>query len=130
MSLSGAALFCCAEAIFCDGSISCIFLTTVFSTNCGLPDAVAGITFTSINYPLTMPTSGGLPSYDAIIFKTNNIGNVTWAKQGAAIYDDRILKVDTDDQSNIYVCGQFSDTLTFSGTYNNNAFNARSNNSK
>lgn len=83
-----------------------------------------GFTFTSTNYPLSMPMSGGLPSYDAFIFKTNTTGSVIWAKQGAAIYDDRILKVDVDAQSNIYICGQFSDTLTFSGTYNNNAFNA------
>ncbi|MGQ0829719.1 MAG: gliding motility-associated C-terminal domain-containing protein [Bacteroidota bacterium] len=80
--------------------------------------------FTSMNYPDSMPLNGGLPSYDAILFKTNSAGNVTWAKQGAAIYDDRILKVMTDDRSNIYACGQFSDTLTFSNTYNNNAFNA------
>lgn len=81
-------------------------------------------TFTSVNYPATMPLSGGLPSYDALIFKTNSIGNVLWAKQGAAHYDDRILKVELDALANIYVCGQFSDTLTFTGTYNNNAFNA------
>ncbi|MGZ4059839.1 MAG: Ig-like domain-containing protein, partial [Bacteroidia bacterium] len=81
-------------------------------------------TYTSVNYPATMPMSGGLPSYDAIIFKTNSLGNVIWAKRGAAIYDDRVLKVAVDNQANIYVCGQFSDTLSFTGTYNNNAFNA------
>ncbi len=83
-----------------------------------------GYTFTSVNYPLSMPSSGGLPSYDALIFKTNSIGTVIWAKQGAANYDDRILKVELDALANIFVCGQFSDTLTFTGTYNNNAFNA------
>jgi len=83
-----------------------------------------GFTFSSVNYPLSMPTSGGLPSYDAFIFKTNSLGNVIWAKQGAANYDDRVLKVELDALANIYVCGQFSDTLTFTGTYNNNAFNA------
>lgn len=83
-----------------------------------------GFTFTSVNYPLSMPSSGGLPSYDALIFKTNSIGTVIWAKQGAANYDDRILKVELDALANIYVCGQFSDTLTFTSTYNNNAFNA------
>lgn len=81
-------------------------------------------TFTSVNYPLSMPSSGGLPSYDAFIFKANSLGNVIWAKQGAAHYDDRILKVELDINANIYVCGQFSDTLTFTSTYNNNAFNA------
>ena len=55
-----------------------------------------GYTFTSVNYPISMPSSGGLPSYDALIFKTNSIGTVIWAKQGAANYDDRILKVELD----------------------------------
>lgn len=81
-------------------------------------------TFTSVNYPLSMPLDGGQPSYDAVIFKINSFGNVIWAKQGAAKYDDRALKVETDNSQNIFVCGQFSDTLTFANNYNNNAFNA------
>lgn len=81
-------------------------------------------TFTSANYPPSMPGTGGLPSYDALLFKTNFNGNVLWAKQGAAVYDDRILKVVTDELSNIYVCGQFSDTISFTNTYANNSFNA------
>ncbi|MCW3085721.1 MAG: hypothetical protein JWP12_3087 [Bacteroidetes bacterium] len=80
--------------------------------------------FTSVNYPLTMPVNGGQPSFDAFIFKMNTSGTVSWAKQGAAVYDDRVLKLGVDDQSNIYVCGQFSDTLSFTNHYNNNAFNA------
>ncbi|MFL5764615.1 MAG: gliding motility-associated C-terminal domain-containing protein [Bacteroidia bacterium] len=81
-------------------------------------------TFTSVNYPPTMASGGGLPSYDAFIFKTNSSGTVTWAKQGSALYDDRILKIAVDAQDNIYTCGQFSDTISFTGTYPNNAFNA------
>ena len=80
--------------------------------------------FTSVNYPLTMPVDGGTPSYDAFLFRMNAAGTVLWAKQGAAVYDDRILKLGVDDQSHIYACGQFSDTLHFANTYNNNAFNA------
>ncbi|MDQ3047912.1 MAG: gliding motility-associated C-terminal domain-containing protein [Bacteroidota bacterium] len=80
--------------------------------------------FTSTNYPLTMPILGGTPSFDAFIFKTNTSGTVTWAKQGAAEYDDRITKLAVDNSSNIYACGQFSDTIAFTSTYSNNAFNA------
>jgi gliding motility-associated-like protein len=81
-------------------------------------------TFTSMSYPASMPGSGGMPSYDALIFKTQASGTVLWAKQGTAPYDDRILRVVTNSASDIFVCGQFSDTLSFSSTYPNNAFNA------
>jgi gliding motility-associated-like protein len=81
-------------------------------------------TLTSASYPASMVGTGGLPSFDALLFKTNCNGIVSWAKQGAADYDDRILRVATDYANNIFVCGQFSDTITFSSTYNNNAFNS------
>jgi gliding motility-associated-like protein len=76
-------------------------------------------TFTS----MTDPTSN-LPSYDIFILKSDANGNFLWSKHGAAKYDDRGLSVSSDNSGNIYVSGQFSDTLYFGNTYNNNAFNA------
>jgi len=81
-------------------------------------------TFSSAVYPSLMQQQAGQPSYDAIIFKTDPNGNVVWAKAGTAPYDDRAVSVTTDNSKNIYVCGQYSDTITFGNTYNNNSFNA------
>jgi gliding motility-associated-like protein len=81
--------------------------------------------FTSRLYPPTMLLYAGLPSYDAVLLKTDTNGNVVWAKQGAANFDDKILKLAVDNNANIYACGQFSDTLSFLGVnHNNNSFNA------
>lgn len=74
---------------------------------------------TSINNPLT-----GLPSSDVFIAKYTPAGLVTWVKQGKARYDDRGLDIVTDAANNIYVCGQFSDTITFQNTYANTIMNA------
>ncbi|MEP7168922.1 MAG: SBBP repeat-containing protein, partial [Bacteroidota bacterium] len=76
-------------------------------------------TFTSMIDPNT-----SAPSYDIFILKLDAAGNFLWSKHGAAKYDDRGLAVSSDNAGNIYVTGQFSDTLHFANTYNNNAFNA------
>jgi gliding motility-associated-like protein len=81
-------------------------------------------TFNSMNYPLSMPGSGGTPSYDAFVMKTLPSGSVLWAKQGAAPYDDRLTRVGTSSSGDIFLSGQFSDTITFASSYPNNAFNA------
>jgi gliding motility-associated-like protein len=76
-------------------------------------------TFYSETDPLT-----NAPSFDIFILKLDGNGNVMWAKQGAAKYDDRGLSVASDASGNIYITGEFSDTLQFVNTYNNNGFNA------
>ena len=80
---------------------------------------IAGSTFTSITDPST-----NLPSYDLFISKYDSNGNPLWVKQGEADYEDRGLAVHTDGNNNIFMTGQFSDTLTFAGqTFNNNGYN-------
>lgn len=74
---------------------------------------------TSAVNPLT-----GLSSSDVFIAKYTPAGLVSWVKQGKAKYDDRGLDVVTDASDNIYVCGQFSDTITFQNTYANTIMNA------
>lgn len=76
-----------------------------------------GITLTS-----TTDTTGNF-TYDIFICKITSSGNVDWVKQGAAKFEDRGLAITTDEDNNIYLAGQFSDTLTFNNTYSNNGYN-------
>lgn len=77
-------------------------------------------TFTSATNPIT-----NFPSFDILIAKYNSSnGSLIWARQGTAKYDDRGLDIDSDSQGNIYVCGQFSDTVTFQNQHNNQIMNA------
>ncbi len=64
------------------------------------------------------------PSFDIFIVKVDTAGNVLWLKQGSAKYDDRGIALSSDADRNIYVSGQFSDTLHFDNTYLNNGYNA------
>jgi gliding motility-associated-like protein len=76
-------------------------------------------TFSSMINPNT-----NLPSIDIFLTKYDNNGNFLWAKNGTAEFTDRALDVITDNNNNIYMCGQFSDTITFNTTYNNPIMNA------
>jgi gliding motility-associated-like protein len=78
----------------------------------------------SQNFSSTLDPITGLASYDLFVSKYDGNGNGLWVKTGIAKYEDRGLAVTTDSQNNIYMSGQFSDTLTFAGqTYNNGAYN-------
>jgi gliding motility-associated-like protein len=80
---------------------------------------IGGQTFTSIVNP-----NLGTPSYDLFVSKYDTNGNALWALNGAAPYEDRGMALVTDSQNNIYVSGQFSDTLQFAGqTINNMGYN-------
>lgn len=76
-------------------------------------------TFTSITNP-----QSNLPSYDVFTTKLSSTGNFIWTKTGHAKYDDRGLNVATNSQGEVYVCGQFSDTITFGNTHHNQIMNA------
>ena len=77
-------------------------------------------TFTSAIDPNT-----NLPAFDMFISKYDANGVNLWSLQGIAKYDDRGLALKTDQNNNIYVTGQFSDTLIIAGnTHNNTIFNA------
>lgn len=92
-----------------------ILLTGQFKGN----SSIAGQTFSSTIDPLT-----GLPSFDFFIAKYNSTGNPLWVRNGIADYEDRGLAVSVDDQDNVFMTGQFSDTLQFCGnTYNNMSYN-------
>jgi gliding motility-associated-like protein len=78
-----------------------------------------GTTLTSMINPNTL-----FSSFDVFVAKYTSSGNITWVKQGSAKYDDRGLDIITDNSNNIYVCGQFSDTVQFQNTHNNMIMNA------
>jgi gliding motility-associated-like protein len=63
-------------------------------------------------------------SIDIFTFKLNSTGEALWAKQGKAKYTDRGIDVALDNSGNVYVTGQFSDTIMFDQTYNNVASNS------
>jgi hypothetical protein len=59
------------------------------------------------------------PSFDVFTSKYDLNGNFVWVQQGTAPLDDRGIDVGTDANGNVFVCGQFSDTITFGATHLN-----------
>lgn len=74
---------------------------------------------TSLINPVT-----NLVSADIFIAKYAPSGLFDWVRQGKAKFEDSGLDIITDPANNVYVCGQFSDTITFQNTYNNPIMNA------
>lgn len=66
----------------------------------------------------------GLPSVDIFVASFAADGTPQWLKQGTAKYADRGMAVTHDPDGNVYVTGQFSDTLTFDVTHPNMMFSA------
>lgn len=63
-------------------------------------------------------------STDVFTTKLDANGNFLWAKKGSAHLTDRGIDVTCDASNNIYVTGQFSDTITFDVVHLNNMLNA------
>ncbi|MGV3630461.1 MAG: gliding motility-associated C-terminal domain-containing protein [Bacteroidota bacterium] len=81
---------------------------------------IANQTFSSMTDPET-----NLPSFDMFLAKYSSSGSPIWAKAAYAEYEDRGLAVVCDNQNNIYLTGQFSDTINYFGqTINNQIYNA------
>ena len=78
-----------------------------------------GTTLVSATDPSTM-----LSSIDIFTVKLNSAGSVLWAEQGKAKYTDRGLDVAGDSDGNVFVTGQYSDTILFDQTHNNIASNS------
>lgn len=81
-------------------------------------------TFSSTTLTSMINPNTFLPSFDVFTAKYNSTGNLVWVNKGSAKYDDRGLDIITDNLNNIYVCGQFSDTVQFQNTHNNQIMNA------
>lgn len=81
-------------------------------------------TFGSQSYSSMVNPNTNLPSIDIFISKLDNNGNFLWTKHGAAEYTDRALDVVCNNSGEAYICGQFSDTIQFTNTYNNQVMNS------
>lgn len=80
---------------------------------------IGNATLTSMLDPNTL-----LPSVDVFIASYSSTGTPLWVKHGAAEFTDRSIDAVSDPLGNIYVCGQFSDTIAFDNTYLNAMYNA------
>jgi gliding motility-associated-like protein len=76
------------------------------------------------NFTSTTDPNTGLPAFDFFLTKLDGAGNFVWTREANAKYDDRGMSVTVDEQNNIYVAGQFSDTITFQAAHNNQSMNA------
>lgn len=69
---------------------------------------IGGTAYSSQINPAT-----GTPSFDIFIAKYTTAGVPVWTKKGNTELDDTGLAVTCDNANNIYVTGQYSDTMTF-----------------
>jgi gliding motility-associated-like protein len=72
---------------------------------------IGGQTFNS-----TIDGFTGQPGFDIFVAKYDANGNNLWVKAAQAPYDDRGLAAGCDNSGNIYITGEFSDTLHWDGT--------------
>ncbi len=63
-------------------------------------------------------------SIDVFTMKLDGNGNFTWVELGTGSQTNRGIDVATDNSGNVYVIGQFSDTITFDVQHPNTGFNA------
>lgn len=63
-------------------------------------------------------------SIDVFTTKLDAAGNFLWAKQGSAPRIDQGIDVAADAAGNVYVTGEFTDTITFDVTHLNTIYNA------
>jgi len=64
------------------------------------------------------------PTIDIFTVKYDSSGTIQWAKKGSAKYTDRGMDAAFDPSGNLYVTGQFSDTISFGQVHNNSLYNA------
>lgn len=79
----------------------------------------SGQTIVSMIDPLTLQ-----PGFDVFVASYDASGTLLWLQQGTAPHTDRAIDVVSDAVSNLYVCGQFSDTIAFDNTHLNALANA------
>ena len=76
-------------------------------------------TITSMIDPQTLEHS-----VDIFVLAYSGSGDALWVKHGAAEFADRGMAVTHDSGGNVYVTGQFSDTLTFDQVHTNAMYSA------
>ncbi len=100
---SGGTLGDYAHALSCDGS------------NVYIAGEIEGygnvITFE--NSVTTLTVTG---DNDIFLAKYDTSGNLAWARSAGGYHNDKALAITSDNTGNVYICGLFEDTATFSGT--------------
>ncbi|MEO5584095.1 MAG: gliding motility-associated C-terminal domain-containing protein [Flavobacteriales bacterium] len=81
--------------------------------------SIGGATLTSMTDPQNMTAS-----VDVFIATYSPAGAPLWTRQGSAKHTDRAIDVVNDLTDNIYVTGQFSDTIQFVSMHPNVMYNA------
>ncbi|MBP8823555.1 MAG: gliding motility-associated C-terminal domain-containing protein [Flavobacteriales bacterium] len=81
-------------------------------------------TWESTTLVSTLDPLTSLPSADVFIATYSPTGSLLWLKQGAANKDDKAVEVVHDADGNLFVTGQYSNTITFDQTYPNILANA------
>lgn len=92
-----------AKAIFCDG-------TSIYIT--GEIEGYGNV-ISFENSPITITCIG---DNDMFLAKYDLNGNILWAVSGGGFYNEKALGVAADNNGNVYICGYFTDTATYSGT--------------
>ena len=72
----------------------------------------------------TPDQDSGEPTMDVVIVSYSANGTLLWTKQGVADREDRAIGLVHDDAGNLFVAGQFSDTISFDLTHLNAMYNA------
>lgn len=72
----------------------------------------------------TIDPATSLPGADVFIADYSPAGNLLWLKQGAAPNDDEAMDIIHDATGNLFVTGQFSQSITFGQAYANVMLNA------
>lgn len=85
---------------------------------------VGNATFGSFNLTSMVDPNTTQPSIDVFVCKLDATGTVQWVQKGSAKFTDRALDIVCDNANQIALTGQFSDTITFDQTHNNNLFNS------
>ncbi|MBL0104666.1 MAG: hypothetical protein IPP51_13425 [Bacteroidetes bacterium] len=81
--------------------------------------------FSSSNFAIGSSTlSSPNNSLDVFVAKLSPFGSVQWLKSGTAPLIDRGTQIACDNNGDVYVGGEFSDTITFDAVHYNTMYNA------
>jgi gliding motility-associated-like protein len=103
-----------SSGIAVDANGNCVITGQVINSG-----SFSSLTFSTQLHPVT-----NQHTYDIFIARYDSSGNIQWLKNGIGPYTDRGMAVALDNNSNAYVVLQFSDTISFTNTYNNAIYNA------
>ncbi len=69
-----------------------------------------------ITFPGSSITLNAIGDNDIFLAKYDLSGNLIWARSAGGIYNEKALSVTYDNSGNVFICGHYTDSLTFGGT--------------